>query len=628
MTVNSVTRAINKTPFRSALLRRNPNLVPSRLASSQTSAASLRSVGRKPLVFLGASTAALTGALLVGYSTLAAVDAKEVEPAVTVTGNLTQSTGDKYPKTLTINGVELPIITQVSGDTADLDKPRLVVLGSGWAAVGLLKDLEPNGYYTVVVSPQNYFLFTPLLPEAASGTVEARSLLESIRKICRRSRAQYCEGEAYDVHMDHKMVEVIGLDGKHFLIPYDKLVISVGAKNNTFGVPGVKENTHFLKTIQDARALRYKLMNLFETAALPTTSEEEKKRLLSFVIAGGGPTGVEYAAELYDFLHQDLIHYFPELLEKYVSVTIIQSADHILNTFSEAISEFAEKKMRGENINIITNARVTGVEKEKITYRKKGVPKGENDTFDLPFGLCVWSTGVGMWEFTQRLNDKIESQKNKRALEVDSRLRLKGAEGIYALGDCATIENPKMIDIVTKRFQKIGAQKLNYDEFAAVIAEIIEEYPQSRVHLSKMRQLFDDYDVDRSMYLEMEEIQKMLKDINNKLTSLPATAQVAGQQGTYLGKKLSQLSLVAPTAWPETELALKPFAYKHFGSFSYVGGDNAVMDLGDGWSGGGIAVYFVWRGAYLSKQVSFRTRTLLAFDWIKSQMFGRDITRS
>lgn len=64
-------------------------------------------------------------------------------------------------------------------------------------------------------------------------------------------------------------------------------------------------------------------------------------------------------------------------------------------------------------------------------------------------------------------------------------------------------------------------------------------------------------------------------------------------------------------------MALKPFAYKHFGSFSYVGGDNAVMDLGDGWSGGGIAVYFVWRGAYLSKQVSLRTRTLLAFDWIK-----------
>ncbi|KAJ3047902.1 hypothetical protein HK097_011071 [Rhizophlyctis rosea] len=626
MSRSIATRTLRATPtplIRPILSRQLPTLsTPKRFNTTQPPLPTATSSPRNPYLFLGASAAALTGALLVGYATAEIVDAKD-DSSQNIIPEQAQSTGEKYPKSLMVNGVELPVITQVSGDAADVDKPRLVILGSGWAATSILKELEPNSYYTVVVSPQNYFLFTPLLPEAASGTVEARSLLESIRKICRRSRSHYCEGEAHDVHLEHKMVEIVGLDGKHFLLPYDKLVISVGAQNNTFGVPGVKENTHFLKTIQDARTLRYKLMNLFEAAALPTKTDEERRQLLSFVIAGGGPTGVEYAAGTYD-----LIHYFPDLLEKYVSVTIIQSADHILNTFSEAISVFAEKKMQNQNINVITNARVTAVEKEKIVYKKKGVAKGEKDTFEIPFGLCVWSTGVGMRDFTKRLNDKIEMQNNKRALEVDSRLRLKGAEGIYAVGDCATIENPKMIDIVIRRFEKLGAQRLNYEEFCAVIREILAEYPQSRVHLSKMRQLFDDYDVDRSAYLELEEIQKMLKDINNKLTSLPATAQVAAQQGAYLGKKLSSLSLQAPSAWAVTESTFKPFAYRHFGSFSYVGGDNAVVDMGDGWSGGGVGVYFLWRGAYLSKQVSFRTRALLAFDWVKGMVFGRDITRS
>ncbi|KAJ3296133.1 hypothetical protein HK104_001941 [Borealophlyctis nickersoniae] len=644
-----------RQPFRGSFTARSARLLAFNYGNkARLSAVSTPSLRRTQFraASIGAAVAGIAGATMVwAKSEPLEAEATVVEESASPIGVPTGPRADEgralgnFPKTLNIGGIEMPVVTTFHDqDMADLDKPRLVILGSGWAATSILKDLQPNGYReyvarlpgppssphsslsladTIVVSPNNYFLFTPLLPEAASGTVEARSLLESIRKISKRCRAAYCEGDAYDVHFEHKMVEVVGLDGKHFLVPYDRLVISVGAQNNTFGVPGVKEHAHFLKTIQDARKLRYKLMNNFEIAALPTTSKEERKQLLSFVIAGGGPTGVEYAGELYDFLYQDLVQYFPHLLEDSVQVSIIQSGDHILNTFSEAISIFAEQQLQRENINVITNARVIAVEKDKIIYKKKGVPPGEQDIFEIPFGLCVWSTGITMTDFTKRVNEKIPQQHNKRALEVDSRLRLRGVDDVYALGDCATIENPKLMEILSESLKRLGCERLTYQEFVKVVNDIVDRVPQSRLHFSKLKDLFSEYDIDKDNTLDIAEIERLLKDIDNKLTSLPATAQVASQEGRYLAKKFNNLAYTPLDAWRVEENALKPFHYHHMGSFSYVGGENAVVDLGDGWVGGGLGAYLLWRGAYLSKQVSFRTRALLAFDWTK-----RDITRS
>ncbi|KND00486.1 uncharacterized protein SPPG_04802 [Spizellomyces punctatus DAOM BR117] len=609
-----------------------PPLV-ARLSTAPTKNAVLVKTAKMHKVILGAVAFGTGAAILLGAESPSFISAESLTDSspliaapITPPG-LPVAADTSYPPTMTIYDKELPVVTVFGDDTSDLGKPRLVILGSGWGATSLLKDLEPNGYYTVVISPTNYFLFTPLLPEATTGTVEARSLLESIRYICRTPRAHFCEAEAYDVHLKEKVVEVVGEDGRHFLVPYDRLVVAVGAQNNTLGVPGVQEHTRFLKTIADARRLRVELMTNFELAALPTTSELERKRLLSFVIAGGGPTGVEYASELYDFLHEDLINYFPDILEKDVSVTIIQSADHILNTFSMAISAIAEEKLRKHKINVITNARVTEVDSAAITYRKKNVPKGEPNTFVLPFGICLWSTGIGMRDFTRRLVGKLQQQENTRALEVDSRLKLKGDPNIYAIGDCATIENPRMLEIVKERFQKAGMDRLTYQQFQSVIGSIVDQYPQTAVHLSKLRSLFDTYDIDKNNVLDLDEITKLLDDVDKKLTSLPATAQVARQQGAYLARKFNSLAFTPSDLRPVVEQTLPPFYYKHLGNFSYIGEKTAVIDLGEGRTGGGFGVFLLWRGAYLARQVSMRTRVLLAFDWIKSKLFGRDVSR-
>jgi NADH dehydrogenase len=132
-------------------------------------------------------------------------------------------------------------------------------------------------------------------------------LIEPIRKIASRIQAHFVEGKALDIDLENKYLEVGGCNNKeNFYIPYDKLIVAVGAAGMTHGVEGL-ENTVQLKTIQDAMNIRHVVTRNVEKACLPTTSPEERKRLLSFVVCGGGPTGVEFAAEMSDWINEDLV---------------------------------------------------------------------------------------------------------------------------------------------------------------------------------------------------------------------------------------------------------------------------------------------------------------------------------
>jgi NADH dehydrogenase len=173
-----------------------------------------------------------------------------------------------------------------------------------------------------------------------------RSLVEPIRKLCFRTRAHFIQARAESIEFSSKLVECIGEnedtgESYSFYVPFDKLVVAVGAETNTHNVEGV-EHCHFLKTVNDARGIRNHFMDNLEKACLPTTTEEERKRLLSFVVCGGGPTGVEFAAELVDAFQEDIAPHFPRLINENATVTILQSASHILNTYDRKISEFAE----------------------------------------------------------------------------------------------------------------------------------------------------------------------------------------------------------------------------------------------------------------------------------------------
>ncbi|KAK7748933.1 hypothetical protein SLS53_000958 [Cytospora paraplurivora] len=524
------------------------------------------------------------------------------------------------------------------------DKPKLVILGGGWGSVALLKELNPEDYHVTIISPTNYFLFTPMLPSATVGTLEMKSLVEPIRRIVHRVKGHFIRGKSEDVDFANRLVEVSQLDQhgveNRFYIPYDKLVIAVGSQTNPHGVKGL-ENVHFLKDIRDARKIRNQVIQNLELACLPTTSDEERRRLLSFVVSGGGPTGVEFAAELYDLLNEDLTTYFPQLLRNEISVHLIQSRGHILNTYDEAVSKYAEERFARDGINVLTNSRVSEVKPDSIVFKQKG-PDGESITKELPMGFCLWSTGVSQTDFSQTLANKLgEFQTNKHALETDTHLRLSGAPlgEVYAIGDCSTVQNNLADNIVSflrglawKHGMDPENLDLHFEDWRSVAAEVKRKFPQAVVHLKRLDKLFAEFDKDKSGTLDFSELRELLRQIDSKLTSLPATAQRAHQQGGYLAQKFNKMSRAAPGLKANDirdgdldDAVYRAFEYRHLGSLAYIG-NSAVFDLGGGWSwSGGLWAVYTWRSAYFAQSVSFRTRMLMMVDWTKRGLFGRDL---
>lgn len=164
----------------------------------------------------------------------------------------------------------------------------------------------------------------------------------------RSINAHFLQAEAVDVLFNEQLVEVAATNPEtgakeNFYIPYDKVVVGVGSISNKHGVDGL-EHCLKLKTVDDVTSIRTKIVRNIEAACLPTTSDEERKRLLSFVICGGGPTGVELAAELFDVVREDLTKRYPKILRSEVSVHIVQSRSHILNTYDQSISNYTEKR--------------------------------------------------------------------------------------------------------------------------------------------------------------------------------------------------------------------------------------------------------------------------------------------
>lgn len=434
--------------------------------------------------------------------------------------------------------------------------------------------------------------------------------------------------------MNGRLLEVKGAGGdENFYVPYDRLIISCGSINSTHGVPGL-EHCFQLKTVPDAQAIRRRVMDNLELAALPSTEAAERKRLLSFVICGGGPTGVEFASELFDMVNEDVLDYMPKHLRREISVHIIQSRDHILNTYSEKISKYAEAKFARDEIDTILNARVRSVSDKSVVY----TTKDENGTpveHELQSGFTLWSTGIAMNPFTEKVASILPNQYHRHALEVDSHLRVLGAPlgTVYALGDAATVET-HLVDHLLELVERCDVNHdgvIDPDEFEMMMKIVDRKFPTAQIHVDKIRDIFDQYAKDNR--LGLNELAEMFLGITKNMTALPATAQVANQQGVYLGKKLTKIAnnaqgpaVVAQFYDDPDDQVYKPFKYHHMGSLAYIG-NSAVLDI-DNWSfAGGLVAMYMWRSIYWSEQVSIRTRFLLMLDWVKRGVFGRDLSR-
>lgn len=309
---------------------------------------------------------------------------------------------------------------------AESHKNRTVVLGTGFAAFSLLKELKTHLFDVTVVSPRNHFLFSPLLPSTTVGTLEFRSIIEPIRRAI--SGITYYQAQCVSVDTADKTIHCTSIfDGKEFNVPYDTLVIAIGAVNNTFNVPGAEQYAHFLKELIDARTIRQSIIDCFERAAQPSITDDERRRLLQFVVVGGGPTGVEFAAEMHDFVSEDLRKPYASVMP-FVCIKLLEAGPSILSTFDMLLSEYTARFFRRHQIEVLTNSPVVSVSERTITLRNGTV---------VPYGLLVWSTGVGPASLVRSL--PFPKSKSGRLL-IDEWFHVKGAEDLYALGDCATFE--------------------------------------------------------------------------------------------------------------------------------------------------------------------------------------------
>ncbi|KAJ3049870.1 hypothetical protein HK097_009146 [Rhizophlyctis rosea] len=468
-----------------------------------------------------------------------------------------------------------------------IGKPRgrLVILGSGWAGLKILKGINTKDYDVVMISPRNHFVFTPLLASTAVGTLEFRAIVEPVR-IHNKDAAYYqawCDGvdlEKKELVCQPALPDAgpLGTNTK-FNVAFDKLIIAVGAYSNTFGVPGVVENGFFLKEIDHARRLRARIIECFELASEPTTSDEDKLKLsfqrqrhmptvstslslpswevdqresssaLNYTVTSltsGSPNWVvPYQNIITDFIKDDLTKLYPQLMSK-VQISVYDVAEKILGGFDVKLQEYAMKKFSRDGIKIKTKTFIKEVQKHKIVLK---------DGSEIPFGALVWATGITETPLTKSLD--VTKDKRTQRVITDDFLRLLRKDGtpmqdVYALGDCA----------------------------------MIKDHP------------------------------------------LPATAQVAAQQGTWLKKHLNDLA-----KFKEDK---QPFTYHHAGSMVYTGSWKALMDRGDPTDPkhentrtnlSGRLAWLIWRSAYLTKSVSAKNKALIPMYWFLTWLFGRDISK-
>ena len=340
-------------------------------------------------------------------------------------------------------------------------------------------------------------------------------------------------------------------------------------------------------------------------------------------------------------LNEDLLRSFPRVLHNEISVHVIQSRGHILNTYDEALSKYAEERFAHDSVDVLTNARVKEVRSDKIIFSQKD-ESGQIVTKELPMGFCLWSTGVAQTEFCEKIAKKLGSaQTNRHALETDSHLRVVGTPlgDVYAIGDCSTVQN-NLADHLTTFLRTKAWEKgkdpesmaITFQEWRHVAAQVKKRFPQAAGHLKRLDKLFEAYDKDKSGTLDFGEMHELLVQIDKKLTSLPATAQRANQQGQYLGKKFNKIAAAIPGLRANQvdygdldEAVYKAFEYFHMGSLAYIG-NAAIFDFGGFSFGGGLVAVYLWRSIYFAQSVSLRTRILLAMDWTKRALFGRGMS--
>lgn len=318
---------------------------------------------------------------------------------------------------------------------ASTARKRIVILGGGfagfYAALSLDRTIARDPEVEVLlVDPQNFLLFTPMLHEVASGSLDPSSIVVPIRQTLRH--VQLVQAEASAVDLDARTVTAAyGLDGRTSTIGFDHLLIAVGAQ--TRYPAGLRRHALGMKTIHDALLLRNWLIELLESAEIEE-DPDLRRALMTVVVAGGGFAGVETIGAINDFL-RDVARHYRRASADLPAPVLVEPLGRLLPEFEPELSAYTEAKLRAAGIDVRLHTKVAGFEGRVLSLE---AADDSRTASRLAARTLIWTAGI----VPSALLESLPLRKERGRIVVDAGMAVPGYEGVWACGDCAAVTDP------------------------------------------------------------------------------------------------------------------------------------------------------------------------------------------
>lgn len=304
-----------------------------------------------------------------------------------------------------------------------MKQPTVVIVGAGFSGINAAKELRGAPVQVVMLDRNNYHLFQPLLYQVAMALLPQTQIAYPVRAIFRKqANFQFQLAEVQQVDFDQRIVQTsVGP------VSYDYLILSVGGETNTFGLESVARHGFGLKDLSDAMRIRNHILKTFERASLET-DPEALQALKTFVIVGGGPTGVECAGALSELIRNALSRDFPEMDVQDIRVILIEATDRLLAGFPPELSREAASTLEKKQVEICFGAAVDGYEGNQVLLK---------DGVKIPSNTLIWAAGVRAGSLMDRLGMQ---QARQGRVRVDPTLQVPDHPEVFICGDAAYLE--------------------------------------------------------------------------------------------------------------------------------------------------------------------------------------------
>jgi NADH dehydrogenase len=314
------------------------------------------------------------------------------------------------------------------------DPHRVLILGGGFAGLVATQTLKRADVDITLLDKRNFHLFQPLLYQVATGSLSPAEIAAPIRAVfSHQKNVEVLLGEAVDIDPEAK--RIILADGGIF--PYDTLIIATGSQTSYYGNNQWRENAPSLKTVEEATAMRHKLLYAFERAERAETIEEERA-WLNFVIVGAGATGLELAGALAEIAHHTLKHDFRRIRPQEARIILMEGGPRVLAPYPEDLSAKAEKLVKNLGVEVMLGAFVTSIDANGVSY-KHGETSGT-----VPARTVFWAGGVTATPFARKVAERLNTEADRSGrFKVNPDLTLHNHPEIFVLGDLALANDEK-----------------------------------------------------------------------------------------------------------------------------------------------------------------------------------------